>query len=204
MTKSFRFNTRHNHKTKANYSSNTPWITHSLLKSINKKNKLHRQYLSNSTFSHKNKYTNYKNILISLLCTLSLNRKKNNIRNTWKVINSVLNNQKSSHIISSIISDGNLINNTDQIADCLMITLMIIGPNLANNIQPSQSSPRFADYLPNPYLNSLFLTTANQIDIVNNLQSKKVLVMTKLIFLLSKILLMLPVSHLDILLIIPL
>ena len=81
---------------------------------------------------------------------VSLNRKKNNIRNTWKVINSVLNN-KNSQTISYIISNGNLKNDTDQIANCFNDYLTNIGPNLANNIQPLQSSPtcRFTDYLPN-------------------------------------------------------
>ncbi len=58
---------RHNHKAKTRHTSKTPWITHSLLKSVSKKNKLCRQYLANPTIAQKNKYTKYKNILTNLL-----------------------------------------------------------------------------------------------------------------------------------------
>ena len=57
-----------------------------------------------------------------------------------------------------------MINNADLIANCFNDYFTNIGPNLANNIQPSQSSPRFTDYLSNHNPNALFLTPANKLE----------------------------------------
>ena len=103
-------------------------------------------------------------------------QEKNNIRNTWKVINSVLNNKKSSQSVSSIIFDGKLINNTEQIANYFNDYFINIGPNLASNIQPIHPPPTFTDYLSNHNTKSFFFTPVNEYEIVNivkDLQNKK-------------------------------
>ena len=89
----------HKHKFKSKSKPNAPWVTDLILKSINKKNKLYRQYLAHPTNPNRIKCTRYKNILTNLLSTSKkqyytrqFEQEKNNIRNTWKVINSVLNN----------------------------------------------------------------------------------------------------------------
>ena len=139
--------------------------------------------MSNPTTSRKNKYTQYKNKLTSLLraskkmyYAQQFENEKNSIRNTWKVINLILNKQKSSKIITSIISEGNLVSDPNEIADCFNDYFTNIGPNLASNILPTQSSLGFTEYLSNPNNKSVFLTPVNKyevIDIVNNLQNKK-------------------------------
>ena len=103
-------------------------------------------------------------------------QEKNKIRNTWKVINSVLNNKKSSQSVSSIIFDGKLINNTEQIANYFNDYFSNTGPNLASNIQPTHPPLSFTDYLSNPNTNSFFFTPVNEYEIVNivkDLQNKK-------------------------------
>ena len=70
-------------------------------------------------------------------------------------MNSFLNNKLTSHTISSIINEGKLINNFNQIANCFNNYFINIGPNLARNIPSSNAS--FIDYLNHPNPNSLFL-----------------------------------------------
>ena len=80
----------------------SPWITKGLLKSINVKNKLYKQYLLRSTGDHLVKFKTYRNKLNNLIrkskreyyhkqfeCT------KNNIRQTWKTINGIIGRCKS-------------------------------------------------------------------------------------------------------------
>lgn len=173
----------HSQKSYRKHSPITPWLTGSLLKSINKKNKLYHKYLTNPSVSLKSKYTKYKNTLTSLLRSSKkeyyahqFEKAKNSIRNTWKEINSVLNKHKSSKTIKSIISDGKLISNPDEIADCFNGYFTNIGPNLASKILHTHTSSSYTDYLTNPNKNSIFFTPVNKyeiIEVVNNLQNKK-------------------------------
>ena len=169
---------KHRSKTKPN----VPWINKTLLKSINKKNKLYCQYLAHPTDHCKMIYTRYKNTLISLLrlskkhyFIRQFEMEKNNIRNTWKVINSVLNNKTTSHVIRNIIHEGRLIDNPIDIANIFNDYFVNIGPKLASNIIPDTSSSH-TDYLMHPNPNSLFfvpVTESEVSDIVNGLHNKK-------------------------------
>ena len=58
---------RHIHKSPNSRKTKSPWITKSLLKAIQRKNKLYCYYLSHPTIPNKTKYTKYKNILTTLL-----------------------------------------------------------------------------------------------------------------------------------------
>ena len=168
-------------RVKSKSKPNAPWITKSLLKSINKKNKLYRRYLDHPTNIRKIKYTRYKNTLTSLLrlskkdyFAHQFEKEKNNIRNTWKVINSVLNNKMSSCTVNSIMHEGKLIHNPTQIANCFNDYFVNIGSDLASKIYQHQDS--FIDFLGHSNPNSFFFTPVdkNEIsDIVNSLYNKK-------------------------------
>lgn len=77
---------------------------------------------------------------------------------TWKQINSILNKNKSSKTIKTIISDGHLISSRDEIADCFNSYFTNIGPDLASKIQQTNTSFSFTDTLTIPNKNSLFFT----------------------------------------------
>ena len=170
--------------------SNTPWVTNTLLKSINKKNKLYQQYLVHPTEMRKTHSYQIEKMCLLVFCvhpkkryfTRKFEMEKNNIHNTWKVINSVLNNKTTSHNIGSIIQDGNVIDNPAKIANNFNDYFVNIGPNLAHNI-PSNSSP-IGDYLNYSNHTSLFFTPVTEfevIDIVNSLITRRALVMIVLI-----------------------
>ena len=78
-----------------------PWIYSSLIKCINKKNKLYRNILKNKTTEKCIYYKKYKNILTTLLrkseymyYSSKLTNNHNNIKNTWAIINKVINTNK--------------------------------------------------------------------------------------------------------------
>ena len=79
-----------------------PWITKSLLNSINKKNNLYYKYKKHPTVQSKSKYTRYRNILTTSLRFAKKNHfhnqfdiHKGDVKSKWKIINNVLKRKKS-------------------------------------------------------------------------------------------------------------
>ena len=156
-------------------------MTKSLLRSINRKNNLYYKYKTNPTDFSKRKYTAYKNVLTSLLrrekkmyFSRQLNNFKNNSKQTWNVINRILNKNKDKQQISEINNNGNILKEPCAIAESFNNYFSNIGINLANNIPPSNQ--HFTDFLKEPNPNSLFFDPVHEaeiLDIVNNLDNKK-------------------------------
>ena len=78
-----------------------PWITPALLCSINQKNKLYKKLLRCPNITNTNNYKQYINILTYLLRDAkklfyekSFEENKNDSRNTWKILNEVINKRK--------------------------------------------------------------------------------------------------------------
>ena len=79
-----------------------PWVTKTILRSINRKNKPFYKYKSNPTQQTKQKYTKYRNTLTSVLrCAKKdhyckqFDLNKGDMKNTWRVINNILNNKSA-------------------------------------------------------------------------------------------------------------
>ena len=84
-------------KGKALNSFRKPWLTKSLLKSINKKNKLYKQYLRHRSNEKLLKYKTYKNKLTNLLRVAKrlyfqnqIEINKTNIKQTWRILNNAI------------------------------------------------------------------------------------------------------------------
>ena len=78
-----------------------PWITKGLLKSINNKNKLYKQYIHSPSKKGLQKFKTYKNKLNMLIRKAKrkyffkrFESSKNNMKQTWNTINSVLGRGK--------------------------------------------------------------------------------------------------------------
>ena len=90
----------------------SPWISFALLKSINRKNKLYKRSIKKPTDTNIESYKKYRNKLNTLLrlakrnyyCDL-LDQEKNNIKNTWKVLNSIIRT-KTKHCTEKFVSDN--------------------------------------------------------------------------------------------------
>ena len=74
-----------------------PWITKGLLKSINHKNKLYKEYAQCPSNNKKQKFKTYRNKLHGLIRKAKrlyyfkkFEQVKNNMRQTWKTINNVI------------------------------------------------------------------------------------------------------------------
>ena len=156
------------------------WITSSLLKSINHKNRLYHKYLSSPTESNRLKHTRYRNDLTSLLRSAKQNyyseqfeKEKSSIKNTWKVINSVLKSNTPSKT-TTINIHNQTINDPRLIAEHYNNFFVNIGPNLANKIPDCTS--HFQDYLPDANSHSIFFNPVTEHElssIVFNLPNKK-------------------------------
>ena len=88
-------------KVKENSTNNKPWLYFSLIKCINKKNRMYKKLLKLWTTDKFKFYKKYKNILTSLLrrseylyYSFNINNNSNNSKYTWSVINKLLNKKK--------------------------------------------------------------------------------------------------------------
>ena len=93
-------------KGKALNSFRKPWLTKGLLRSINRKNSLYKQYLCCRTSEQFLKYKMYKNKLTSLLrvakrlyfqTQIELNM--TNIKQTWRILNKAIGQNKKKEIV---------------------------------------------------------------------------------------------------------
>ena len=160
----------------------SPWINKTILRSINRKNNLYYRYKACQTDLNRTKYTRYKNILTNVLrqakkqyYSIQFQMNKDNIKNTWKIINSAINKRNKTQNIEKIKNNNNtIIKDPKSIAECFNEYFSCIGKNLAEKIP--ETATNFRTFLTNPNPNSIFFlpTTREEIiDIVKNMKNKK-------------------------------
>ena len=104
----------------------SPWITQSLLVSIRKKDKLYKQFINSRDSTTELKYKRYRNKLNHLIkiakrkyYDTKFEKAKNNLKETWKLINDVINKpSRKAALPNSFFSDGKLLNDPQEIANC--------------------------------------------------------------------------------------
>ena len=118
-----------------------PWMTFNLIKSCRKKSRLLTIYKKTGSFMARNNYVTYKNILKQILRQEEKNyyeklfdQKSNDIKKTWKLINSLLNKTTIDSKSNFFKIDGVLTNNKSTIVDSFNKYFSEIGPSLAQNI----------------------------------------------------------------------
>ena len=158
-----------------------PWITKSLLKSINRKNKLFYKYRKEPNTSNKSRYTRYRNVLTSILrlakenyYSMQFNKYKSDSKSTWKVINEALKTKSDTSPPKQISQDGRQTNDPAAIAEMFNDFFVSLGPNLANKIPKSQIN--FQSFLTDSNPQSLLFEPATEQEIkciVKNLNNKK-------------------------------
>ena len=170
-------------RTRSNYKKipRQPWITKSLLRSINKKNKLFCKYRKASSDINKSRYTRYRNTLSSTLrlakklyFSKQFDKYKFDIKSTWKVINTALKAKTDSNSPNHIIQDGRHIDDPVAMAEVFNDFFVNLGPHLANKIPNTQT--KFHSFLKERNANSLFfipIVEEEIKEIVKNLNNKK-------------------------------
>ncbi len=103
----------------------SPWITKGLLKSINKKNKLYKQYIHSPNVEKLRNFKTYKNKLNMLIRKAKrkyffrkFEHSKNNMKQTWNTINNILGRGKQQTCQNKFKDDhGNIFSNPEDVSN---------------------------------------------------------------------------------------
>ena len=169
-------------KIKKKNNPQSPWITKGLLKSINIKNKLYKQYLKCPDKNRLQKFKTYRNKLNNLIRKSKreyyynkFHSVRNNMQQTWKTINCIIGRGKSKKQQCKFKTENN-----DHITDPNIIAshfnnfFVNIGPKLASKIH--HDGKHFYEYLTDPLSTSMYLAPVVEMDIikiVNKFNPKK-------------------------------
>ena len=158
-----------------------PWISKSLLRSINRKNNLYYKSKLLGTAGARKKYTSYKNTLLRIIrlskktyYEKSLALYKHDMQNTWRIIKRAMNIHKNNDDLSNIYHNNVFIDDKTTMANVFNNYFSSIGENLARDIPPSNR--QFHNFLDQPNPDSLFFLPTNRYEIlkiVAKLQNKK-------------------------------
>lgn len=137
-----------------------PWITPSILCSINNKNKLFRAFIKNRCTANENKYKTFRNVLTNVLREAkrayfqnAFEQHKGNGREVWKLMREALNSKcPSSKIPNQIVDESNNVYENNNVAEGFNIFFTSIGQQLESKMPESVADPltnlREANYPP--------------------------------------------------------
>ena len=151
-----------------------PWMTNGLKHACKKKNLLYKYFLKSRSKQSEYKYKTYKNKLTSILrkCEKNYNTRllelnKGNLKETWKLLNSIINKKKKTMLLGNEFEkNGEPITGNENIANGFNNYFVNVGPSLADNIPATDT--HFSQYLSDStnVTNSLFLNPVTEDEIV--------------------------------------
>ncbi len=158
---------------KKNTISADAWLTPGLRNACKKKNKLYKLFLKERTQIAEKRYKLYKNNLTSILrCSQKdnyrplLTSQKGDIKATWTILNSVIKRGKcSSEYPKEFKMNNKLISDQKTISTGFKFFFVNVGNGLAKKI-PNCNDCYFADCMPSPLSNSMFLSTIAECEIL--------------------------------------
>ena len=128
-------------KIKFQYSNRKPWLSTSLKDAIKHKNKLYLKFKNIPVAANKIAYDIFKKQLNKELTAaekqhieLLFETNKNNLRKTWQIIKGVLNKARNSRIQHNFLSNGKLVSDKNEVAECFNDFFTNIGPTLSRKI----------------------------------------------------------------------
>lgn len=140
-----------------------PWITRSILSSINTKTALYKTYLQNKSPENLVAFKVYKNRLRSVTRVAKkkyfqdqLDMHRGNSKKIWKVLNEACGRKRNKLTnIKRLKTNGDIVNNQQDIANILNIYFTTIGPKLAQSAPLSPTEP--TSFIHNEVLGTCFL-----------------------------------------------
>lgn len=137
-------------------TNHKPWITHCISKSIKEKNRLYATYVKHPCEYSRERYRSYKNRLNHLLRVSERNYAREqlqkysaNLKNQWKVINSIIERKQHSRLPLLMRTDANqdALNDPNQIANEMNSFFVNAGISVIAQNPPSVTDP--LSFLPN-------------------------------------------------------
>ena len=157
----------------------SPWLTRSLLVSIKKRKALYKRMLSSPNQIRQSQYKTYRNKLNTLIRIAKCNyfnerfeSVKNNLKETWKLINQVINKSKRKPSLPNTFNYRNkTLTDPSKIANHSCDYFTNVGPNLAKQI-PSVDTP-FNSFLTARISETIFIHPTDITELYNIYQSLK-------------------------------
>ena len=126
-----------------------PWITPSIVQSINVKNKLHRKFVRNPTVLNESNFKQHRNrlklrIQMAKQCYFQnkLTECKENPRRLWATLFEIIQRKKKETVVPSAFEhDGQIITDKQQITEEFNNFFSTIGPKLEQSLPRSQTNP---------------------------------------------------------------
>ena len=156
-----------NYSKKDSKTSNKPWITKGFIKSTRiKLNKLYKRILNNGNEElkarykyHRNRLNKLKDILKKKYYERQFELTNGNIKQTWQLINDVLNRKKTeTENVTEFKTDNEPVTDGREIVNRFNAYFVNVGPNLAKKVAASANLP-FKDYLKGSYIDSMLLSS---------------------------------------------
>ena len=137
-----------------------PWITKGILRSIKRKQQMYRTHFLSNDIQKAEQYKRYANKLNKLKALSKkqyyekrFEKYKNNLKNTWKLIGTIIKREnKGQSCITKIIRNNKTYYDTTDIANQLNKHFTSVGPNLAKTIESTNEDP--CHYINNSPVNS--------------------------------------------------
>ena len=156
-------------------NSNSPrkcWITKGLIKSCHRKSFLYKKFRKKPSKRNENKYIAYRNKLNTLLRVTERDYYRNKLNSfagdlcqTWKLLNEILNKNKTIFSTDKFIKDdGTIVTNPCDIVECFNDFFVNVGDRLASDIPAATTNIK--SYLRGSFVDSFVLRPTNPDEVV--------------------------------------
>lgn len=140
------------------------------------KNKLYKKYLKTPTVANEQKYKKYRNkfnnskrVAKKMYFQHQLDNTKNNMKQTWSIINKLIGKTKEmEHLPMQFKDNGDVINHPNDITNRFNNYFINVGPTLSRKI--AKTSKTFKEYLGSKYTDSIFLEPIATSEVENELK----------------------------------
>ena len=167
---------------KVNGNKIKPWFTSGLRNACKQKMtytgsfcSADQKVLRKSTKCTQNKLTTILRNSEKIYYSTLLDKEKNNIKGTWKILNTIIRKgQQSSPLPDKFMSNGKTVTHKKYIANGFNDFFVNVGPNLAKDINIPNENIHVLDYLKSQNPESMFLASVEESELINIVRNCKI------------------------------